>query len=145
VIVASETISGIDGSVEGTIAPWPSRSSRVSTIRSVARADVRPSAGVNAAAGGTRCAGTCGVLATAPSHRSGRKRASVVVPTEIGRDEVRRLLDAGAQLVEVLPREEYEEEHLPGAINLPLKELNRTTAGRLSRAKPVIVYCWDSV
>jgi rhodanese-related sulfurtransferase/CBS domain-containing protein len=67
------------------------------------------------------------------------------VPTEIGRDEVRRLLDAGAQLVEVLPREEYEEEHLPGAINLPLKALNRTTAGRLSRAKPVIVYCWDSV
>jgi rhodanese-related sulfurtransferase len=65
------------------------------------------------------------------------------VPTEIGRDQVRRLLDA-AQLVEVLPPEEYEEEHLPGAINLPLKELNPTTAGRLNRANPVIVYCWDS-
>jgi rhodanese-related sulfurtransferase len=28
---------------------------------------------------------------------------------------LRRLLDRGAQLVEVLPAEEYAEEHLPGA------------------------------
>src|SRR5438034_562052 len=33
---------------------------------------------------------------------------------------LRELLDAGAQLVEVLPEEEFVEEHLPGAINLPL-------------------------
>jgi rhodanese-related sulfurtransferase len=43
----------------------------------------------------------------------------------------------------VLPRDEYEEEHLPGAINLPLKELNRETARRLRRDQPVIVYCHD--
>lgn len=40
---------------------------------------------------------------------------------EIGRDEVRRLVsDEAGQLVEVLPAKEYEEEHLPGAVNLPL-------------------------
>ena len=67
------------------------------------------------------------------------------MPTEIGREGLRRLLDAGAQLVEVLPREEYEEEHLPGAINLPLKELSRRTASVLDPTRAVVVYCWDSL
>ena len=58
--------------------------------------------------------------------------------------EVQRLVEEGAQLVEVLPPEEYEEQHLPGALNIPLKELNAQTAARLPRDRPVIVYCWDS-
>ncbi len=41
----------------------------------------------------------------------------------------------------MLPREGYEEKHLPGAINIPLKELNRKTTTRLKRDAPVIVYC----
>ncbi len=61
----------------------------------------------------------------------------------IRREEVRRLLNEGAQLVEVLPREEYEEEHIAGAINIPLKELNRKTAMQLDRSRPVVVYCDD--
>ncbi len=65
------------------------------------------------------------------------------MPTAIYRDEVRELLDEGAQLVEVLPRDEYENEHLPGAINIPLKELDRETTEQLRRDKPVIVYCHD--
>ena len=65
------------------------------------------------------------------------------MPTAILRDGVRRLVDEGAQLVEVLPREEYEEEHLPGAINIPLKELDGRTAARIRRDAPVIVYCHD--
>ena len=41
------------------------------------------------------------------------------MPTSIDRDEVRRLLrDEAAQLVEVLPSDEYDDEHLPGAINI---------------------------
>ncbi len=65
------------------------------------------------------------------------------MPEEIGRDEVRALLAKGAQLVEVLPPAEYDEEHLPGAINIPLKDLNRDAAARLDRDCPVIVYCND--
>jgi rhodanese-related sulfurtransferase len=65
------------------------------------------------------------------------------VPTKIFRDEVRALLEEGAQLVDVLPREEYEDEHLPGAINIPLKELDRGTTAKLRRDAPVIVYCHD--
>lgn len=56
---------------------------------------------------------------------------------------LRRLLDEGAQLVEVLPALEYVEEHLPGAINIPLKQLNADSAAQLDKARPVIVYCWD--
>ena len=66
------------------------------------------------------------------------------MPTAIFRDAVRRLVqEEGAQLVDVLPREEYEEEHLPGAINIPLKELDREMIARLNRDAPVIVYCHD--
>jgi rhodanese-related sulfurtransferase len=65
------------------------------------------------------------------------------VPTAIFRDEVRRLVEEGAQLVDVLSRQEYEDEHLPRAINIPLKELDRETTARLRRDAPVIVYCRD--
>jgi rhodanese-related sulfurtransferase len=65
------------------------------------------------------------------------------MPTGIKREEVKRLVADGAQLVEVLPRAEYEEEHLPGAISIPLKELNRETTRQLTRDQPVIVYCHD--
>lgn len=67
------------------------------------------------------------------------------MPGELGRAEVQRLVAAGAQLVEVLPRAEYEEEHLPGAVNLPLKELNRATAETLDRERAIIVYCHDAL
>jgi rhodanese-related sulfurtransferase len=65
------------------------------------------------------------------------------MPTPIDRDEVQQLLDHDAQLVEVLPEADFEDEHLPGAINIPLKSLDAETARRLDRERPVIVYCND--
>jgi rhodanese-related sulfurtransferase len=56
---------------------------------------------------------------------------------------LRALLDEDAQLVEVLPAEEYEEEHLPGAINIPLKELDAESTAQLDKSVSTIVYCWD--
>lgn len=67
------------------------------------------------------------------------------MPKEIGIDEIRRLVDGGAQVVEVLPAHEYDEEHLPGAVNIPLKTLDEKAAERLDRQRPVVVYCWDSL
>lgn len=61
----------------------------------------------------------------------------------IDRTRVQELVAEDAQLVEVLPREDYEDEHLPGAINIPLKELDRETTEQLDRSRPVIVYCYD--
>jgi len=66
------------------------------------------------------------------------------VPTAIDKGEVQRMVKAErAQLVEVLPHDEYEEEHLPGAISIPLKSFDRESAGQLDRYRPVIVYCAD--
>jgi rhodanese-related sulfurtransferase len=44
--------------------------------------------------------------------------------------------------VQLLPADEYDWANLPGAVNLPLKELD-AKAGRLDRSRPVIVYCHD--
>jgi rhodanese-related sulfurtransferase len=63
--------------------------------------------------------------------------------TDIQRDEVRRMIEGGAQLVEVLLAQEYEAEHVPGAINIPLKHRARQTTAQLQRDRPVIVYCYD--
>ena len=67
------------------------------------------------------------------------------MPTPILYPELRRLLDDGAQLVEVLPPEEYAEEHLPDAINIPLKRLDAETTAVLDKRKAVVVYCWDAL
>ena len=61
----------------------------------------------------------------------------------IRRAEVRQLLAQGAQLVEVLPPGDYAWLHIPGAINLPLKELGKLAPAALDRNQPVIVYCHE--
>ena len=66
------------------------------------------------------------------------------MPTEIHRDDVRRMVGQGAQLVEVLPSPEYEEDHLPGAIHIPLKHIDKRAIELLDRQRAVIVYCWDT-
>ncbi len=65
------------------------------------------------------------------------------MPTNANHQDVQRLLAQNAQLVEILPVEEYESEHLVGAINIPLKKLDRQAVVALDRELPVIVYCWN--
>ena len=65
------------------------------------------------------------------------------MPESVARERVQDLLAHGAQLVEVLPRDEYEEEHLPGAINIPLKQFDAPGVSRLDRSRPVVIYCFD--
>jgi rhodanese-related sulfurtransferase len=62
----------------------------------------------------------------------------------IDRSQVRSMLaENAAQVVEVLPPEEYESAHIAGAISLPLSDLEARAAGVLDRDRPVIVYCDD--
>ena len=69
-----------------------------------------------------------------------------MMPSPIGRHEVGQLIEGGAQLVEVLPEAEYLDEHLPGAVSLPLKFLTPAAAERtLGPGRPVVVYCWDAL
>jgi rhodanese-related sulfurtransferase len=63
---------------------------------------------------------------------------------EIGRDQVQRLMARGAQIVDVLPAREYGEDHLPGAINLPLRRIEAEASRVLDPSRPIVVYCWDS-
>jgi rhodanese-related sulfurtransferase len=65
------------------------------------------------------------------------------MPSEIEIDEIRPLLDAGAQLVDVLPEAEYEDEHVAGAVNIPLKQMTAEAVASLEKDRPVIVYCCD--
>lgn len=66
------------------------------------------------------------------------------MPEIIDQHQVRRLGDEqGAELVEVLPRQEYEQEHIAGAINIPLTGLTSEAVEGLDRSRPVIVYCHD--
>lgn len=65
--------------------------------------------------------------------------------TQILYPQLRRLLDEGAQLIEVLPPAEYAELHLPGALNIPLKMLDEHSTDRLDQSKAAITYCWDAL
>jgi len=63
--------------------------------------------------------------------------------TDIGLERLRQLLAEEAQLVEVLPAEDYAKAHLPGAVNLPLATLDEAGVSVLDRTRPVVLYCWD--
>jgi rhodanese-related sulfurtransferase len=61
----------------------------------------------------------------------------------VEREKVQELVATGAQLVEVLPAEEFAEDHLPGAVSHPLRRLD-DEADQIDRNRAVIVYCWDA-
>ena len=65
------------------------------------------------------------------------------MPGLVERDAIEEMVKQGAQLVEVLPPEEYAEDHLPGAVSHPLRQLD-DEADDIDRSRPVIVYCWDA-
>jgi hypothetical protein len=61
---------------------------------------------------------------------------------QVDREQVRALVGSGAMLVEVLAAEEYEAEHIAGAINLPLSGLSAERARSLLDAgRPIVLYC----
>ena len=68
------------------------------------------------------------------------------MPIDIGVEEARRLIaEEHALLLEVLPRDEYTEEHIAGADNIPLKELTPEVVQGIDHDRPIIVYCDDDL
>ena len=66
------------------------------------------------------------------------------MPRDVDIEALRDLLARErTQLIEVLPEKEYTEEHLPGAISIPLKSMNAHSVSHLNREAATIVYCWD--
>jgi rhodanese-related sulfurtransferase len=66
------------------------------------------------------------------------------MPVQITREDVQSMMAEGALLIEVLPESEYAEEHIVGAVNIPLKKLDRQTTAHLAKDAPLIVYCYDT-
>jgi len=62
----------------------------------------------------------------------------------IDRTDVQNMLQQQrAQLLEVLPPRQYHDVHLPGALNIPLQEIDAEATAMLQKDRPVIVYCYD--
>jgi len=76
-------------------------------------------------------------------QREAFARSLSTVPIAIDREGVDRLVTDGAQVVDVLPAEDYDALHLAGALNLPLRELDERAPRELDSGRPVIVYCND--
>ena len=77
-------------------------------------------------------------------RREGQGRVPLSRPLKTAdTSDVRQLAEQGAQLVEVLPESSYSEEHLPGALNIPLAAIPERAPVELDPGRPVVVYCYD--
>jgi rhodanese-related sulfurtransferase len=59
---------------------------------------------------------------------------------EVSREEARKLIDGGAQLIDVRAEHEWETGHIAGARHLPLAELPQRVE-EIDRDRPVVLYC----
>jgi rhodanese-related sulfurtransferase len=59
---------------------------------------------------------------------------------EVTREEAQRLLEQGAQLIDVRADHEWEAGRIPGAKHLPLAELAERT-GEIEQDRSVVLYC----
>lgn len=71
----------------------------------------------------------------------------MAVAREISREELREKLDRGDAfvLVDVLGEPYYKHSHLPGAINLPLEEIERAPDVLPDRDAEIVVYCMSPI
>ena len=60
---------------------------------------------------------------------------------EIQGGDARKLVAAGARLLDVRSPEEYARGHLPGALNIPVQELDRRVAEAGPTDGELVVYC----
>jgi rhodanese-related sulfurtransferase len=59
---------------------------------------------------------------------------------EIDIEEADRRQQAGAQLVDVREKQEWDEAHIPNTVHIPLGDLGRR-AGELDTSRPVVALC----
>jgi rhodanese-related sulfurtransferase len=61
----------------------------------------------------------------------------------ITREELKEKLDRGEEfyLVNVLSPEDFEEEHIPGSVNMPLEEIGQEAVETFERDDDIVVYC----
>lgn len=80
----------------------------------------------------------------ARTRREDRRQATAGPGPLVSVDALHPLLDDGnAQLIEVLPAEEYGWAHLPDAVHVPLGDIGRIVPPAVDHTRPVITYCND--
>jgi rhodanese-related sulfurtransferase len=57
--------------------------------------------------------------------------------------EAERLIAGGITVVDVLPATTFQQEHLPGALNVPLETFEPSHVASLDKAAALLVYCFD--
>lgn len=58
-------------------------------------------------------------------------------------DRVIELVAGGATLVDVLPATIFHQEHLPGAVSVPLETFTPAALDEIPHDRPLVVYCFD--
>jgi rhodanese-related sulfurtransferase len=61
-------------------------------------------------------------------------------PREVSREEAQKLIEDGAQLIDVRADHEWEMGRIEGATHLPLAELAERV-GEIDKDRPVVLYC----
>lgn len=79
----------------------------------------------------TACSGGAGGAPAAPGAKA---------PAFVNGAEAKKLVEAGAVLLDVRTKDEFDEYHLPGARNLPVSDV-RSQLASLPKDKPIVVYC----
>jgi rhodanese-related sulfurtransferase len=67
------------------------------------------------------------------------------VTRNISREELKEKMDRGEEffLVDTLEEPYYRHSHLPGAINIPLEEIERAPEAIPDKGAEIVVYCMD--
>ena len=64
---------------------------------------------------------------------------------KLTKEQLKDKLDNNTQikLVNVLPKESFEEKHIPGSINIPVTDIENIVPQRLDKNDEIVVYCAD--
>ena len=63
----------------------------------------------------------------------------------VSSEEAHRLVEQGAVLLDVRSAQEYAIGHLPGSVNVPLKEVGARTEELRAKNRPLVIYCLGGV
>ncbi len=77
-------------------------------------------------------------------HKAGATKEDRVT-RNISREELKEKMDRGDEffLVDTLEEQYYRHSHLPGAINIPLEEIERAPEEISDKGAEIVVYCMD--
>lgn len=56
-------------------------------------------------------------------------------------EEATALMDQGARIVDVRTEAEFKSGHLPGALNIPVTQIEKRVSELLPKDQPVVLYC----